>query len=335
MSPTEQSATRRAARTIDADRNPNALSVELLFETHHPSRPEIAAKQGAHDRCMILDDMQRAVLDPVAQREHAAHPHPLLLRSGDLVPDPLARDLPLELGEGQQHIERQPSHARRGVERLGHRDEGDAMGIERLDQLGEVGERAGQPIDLIDDDHVDPSRLHVDEQLLERWPLHRPAGEAAVVVTIPNQPPALMRLALDVGLARLPLGVEGIEILLKPLLGRDARIDGAPQAAPDRLVLHGEASPADAPFALQALVPFLLFRRSVPTSAGVVFPWRSPKKRWPFQVVPVIALAIWDRLPKVWPFQAKPSSRIMTRSSLPFHSRTSSAPAFKPKPSRG
>ena len=35
-----------------------------------------------------------------------------------------------------------------------------------LDQLGEVGERAGQPIDLIDDDHVDPSRLHVDEQLL-------------------------------------------------------------------------------------------------------------------------------------------------------------------------
>ena len=26
---------------------------------------------------------------------------------------------------------------------------------------------------------------------------------------------------------------------------------------------------------------------------------RSPKKRWPFQLVPVIALAIWDRLPKV------------------------------------
>ena len=46
-------------------------------------------------------------------------------------------------------------------------------------------------------------------------------------------------------------------------------------------------------------------------------------------MVPVIALAIWDRLPKVWPFQAKPSSRIMTRSSRPFHSRTSSAPAFR------
>ena len=42
------------------------------------------------------------------------------------------------------------------------------MGIERLDQLGKVGKRAGQAIDLIDDDHVDPSRLHVNEQLLER-----------------------------------------------------------------------------------------------------------------------------------------------------------------------
>jgi hypothetical protein len=56
---------------------------------------------------MIIDDVQSAILDPIAQRNHAAHPHPLLLRSGDLVPNPLARDLPLELGEGQQHVQRQ------------------------------------------------------------------------------------------------------------------------------------------------------------------------------------------------------------------------------------
>src|SRR5271163_2518034 len=67
---------------------------------------------------MIIDDVQGAILDPEAQRDYAAHPHPLLFRSRDLVPDPLARDLPLELGEGQQHIEGQPSHAGRGVERL-------------------------------------------------------------------------------------------------------------------------------------------------------------------------------------------------------------------------
>jgi hypothetical protein len=34
--------------------------------------------------------------------------------------------------------------------------------------------------------------------------------------------PALMRLTLDVGLRRLPLGVEGVEVLLKPLVGRDS-----------------------------------------------------------------------------------------------------------------
>jgi hypothetical protein len=82
-----------------------------------------------------------SILDPVAQRDHAAHPHPLLLGSGDLVPDPL------ELGKGQEHVQGQASHAGRGVERLGHRHEGDLVPVEQFNQLGEVGERAGQPID--------------------------------------------------------------------------------------------------------------------------------------------------------------------------------------------
>ena len=101
---------------------------------------------------MIIDDVQTALLDPVAQRDYAAHPHSLLFRSRDLISDPLAGDFPFELGEGQEHVKGQPSHARRGVERLGHRYEGDIVPVERLDQLGEVGERPGQPIDLIDDD---------------------------------------------------------------------------------------------------------------------------------------------------------------------------------------
>src|SRR5271168_1759677 len=96
---------------------------------------------------------------------------------------------------------------------------------------------------------------------------------------IPNQSPALVRLALNVGLARLPLGVEGVEVLLKPLIGRNGRIDSATQAASGRLILHGGEFPADAPFALQTAVPFLLFRRSAPASAAGVFPWRRPKKR--------------------------------------------------------
>src|SRR5271156_2995850 len=80
MPPTEQAAAGRAARAMGADRKSNAFSVELLFEAHHASRLEIAAKQGPHDLGMIFDDMQRAILDPVAQRDYAARPHSLLLR---------------------------------------------------------------------------------------------------------------------------------------------------------------------------------------------------------------------------------------------------------------
>src|ERR1700675_4186590 len=87
MSPTEQSAAGRAATAVDADRKPKALSVETLLETHHASRLEVSPKEGAHDLGMILDDMQRALLNPVTQGNHAAHPHSLLFRSGDLVPD--------------------------------------------------------------------------------------------------------------------------------------------------------------------------------------------------------------------------------------------------------
>src|SRR5438128_10822465 len=59
-----------------------------------------------------------------------------------------------ELSKGQQHIEGQPPHRARGVELLGHRHERGALGVEDLDQLGKIGERAGQPVDLVDDNDV-------------------------------------------------------------------------------------------------------------------------------------------------------------------------------------
>src|SRR6266404_2076241 len=68
---------------------------------------------------LINDEL--AVFDVVAQRQVAPHPHALALGRRDLVPDTLAGDLPLELGERQQHIQRQPSHRRSGVELLGDR----------------------------------------------------------------------------------------------------------------------------------------------------------------------------------------------------------------------
>src|SRR6516162_7272112 len=92
------------------------------------------------------------------KRRHPAHPHPLLLRGGDLVADALADDLTLELRKGQQNIEGQATHRRRRVELLRDRDKGGVSRIEDLDDLGKIGKRAGQPVNLVDDDDVDPPR---------------------------------------------------------------------------------------------------------------------------------------------------------------------------------
>src|SRR3984893_6178271 len=78
------------------------------------------------------------------QWRHAAHPHALFLGGGDLVADPFASDFPLELGEGQKDIQRQPSHAGGGVELLGDRHKRDAAAVEDVDEpagrnLGEAG----------------------------------------------------------------------------------------------------------------------------------------------------------------------------------------------------
>jgi hypothetical protein len=55
----------------------------------------------------------------------------------------------------------QPTHRRRGVELLGDRNERDRLGIKGLDQFGEIGERPGQPVDLVDDDDVYPAGVDV------------------------------------------------------------------------------------------------------------------------------------------------------------------------------
>jgi hypothetical protein len=116
--------------------------------------------------------VESALLDPVAERNRSAHPDALPFRGGDLVADSLAGDLALKLGERQEDVEGQPPHAGGGVEGLGHRDEGDTMRVEQLNQFGEVGKRSRQPVYLVDDDDVDLASLDIVQQLLERRPLH-------------------------------------------------------------------------------------------------------------------------------------------------------------------
>ena len=68
------------------------------------------------------------------------HPHALALGCGDLVANALRGHFALELGEAQQHVQRQAPHTGRGVEALCHRDEGRLCRIQPVDQFREVGQ---------------------------------------------------------------------------------------------------------------------------------------------------------------------------------------------------
>jgi hypothetical protein len=83
-----------------------------------------------------------------------------------------------------------------------------ALGIEHLDDLGEVGERAGQPIDFVGHHHIDLAGLDVGEKLLQCGAVHRGAGEAAIIIVLRQTGPALVALAVDEGFAGLALGMQ-------------------------------------------------------------------------------------------------------------------------------
>src|SRR4029077_13532078 len=98
---------------------PDAAGVEIVLQ--QPDRAEfgIATKDEAHGFRLAFDDDELAVLCPIPERWHAAHPHPFLLRGGDLVADALADDLALELREGQQNVEGQAVESECGAVAVG------------------------------------------------------------------------------------------------------------------------------------------------------------------------------------------------------------------------
>ena len=249
---------------------------KIAFERMDRAEFEIPGEERAdEDRLLVIDleNTRGGIRQVIAKREGAAHPEALLLRGRDLVADPFARDLALELGEGEQDVEGEPPHAGRGREGLRDRDEADGMALEDLDHAREVGEGAGEAVDLVDDDHIDPAGGDIRHEALQARAVHGAAGEAAIVVRHRDHPPALGLLAGDIGGTGLALGIERVEALFKPFLGTLAGIDGA---APDRTGrglcrIHGRAS---------GWLPSL----------------RRPKKRGPFQRVPVAASAIAERL---------------------------------------
>src|SRR5439155_7663801 len=84
-----------------------------------------------------------------------------------------------------------------------------------------------QPVDLVDEDEIDPGSLDVGEQTLQRRALHVAAREPAIVVAGPGQCPAPVTLAADVGLAGFALRLERVELLFEPFLGGFAGVDRA------------------------------------------------------------------------------------------------------------
>ena len=113
-----------------------------------------------------------------------------------------------------------------------------------------------------------------------------------------DQAPALVRLALDVGLAGFALGVERVELEVEIMLGRFPGVDrAAEKLAPWFLGtwLHGATL---GPLA-RTDERRRLSRRAVLAgicSASIAPAPRRPKNRGPFHFVPVISRAIKERL---------------------------------------
>ena len=147
------------------------------------------------------------------------------------------------------------------------------MRVKHLHQPGEVHQRPAQAVDLVDHDDIDPTVLDVGQQAAQGRALQRGAGEAAVVVAIGHQGPALSALAGDVRLAGVALGVEGVELPLQALLGALPGVDRAAQP------LHRGGQGGLGPLAPAHACPRAL---------------RRPKKVQPFQRVPVMARAMAD-----------------------------------------
>ena len=194
--------------------------IELAYRGDQRLVFEVEIKNGSDLAGFFLVDGQLGVawIDVLAQQGHAAGPFSLAACGGDFIASPFGNDFSFKLGKRQQHIQHESSHRAGSVELLSHRDERDLVPLKCLHHVGEIEQAATEPVDLINDNAVDGASFDVGEQSLERRPLHVPAGEAPIVITIGQTLPAFMMLAFDVGFSRFALSVKRIELLLQPFL---------------------------------------------------------------------------------------------------------------------
>src|ERR1700724_3591231 len=151
----EHSSARSSSISADSLLAPNSLLLQMRAQLRHTALFQIGAKDLLHPFGFFGLDRQLPVPKLVAEGNDSPHPHALALRGSNLVTDALARHFPLELREGKQNVESQPSHGSGGVELLSDGDEADALLVEMLYDLGEVGERSCEPINLVDHHRID------------------------------------------------------------------------------------------------------------------------------------------------------------------------------------
>src|SRR6202521_3881861 len=84
---------------------PNPTLVEVCPQFRDAAQGKVLLEDQADAVRLLLVDHELAVLDLVTERNGAAHPHALAPRGRELVADALAREFPLELGEGGQDVE--------------------------------------------------------------------------------------------------------------------------------------------------------------------------------------------------------------------------------------
>ena len=156
------------------------------------------------------------------------------------VPDAFGDDLPFVLGEGDQNAQKHTSGGVGGIEVLGYRDKADPLLVEPLDHLHEVQQRTREAVDLVHHDRIHLPRIHVGQQTLQSGALHVGAGESTVAVRVRQYPPALHALAFDVGLGRLPLSIQRIELLIEAFLVALAGINGTTDQLPPGGVARGD-----------------------------------------------------------------------------------------------
>ena len=100
---------------------------------------------------------------------------------------------PLELGDGAEHLQGKHPLRRRGVDRIAQGPKMRAALLQRFDHLQQMADRARQPVEADDDEHV--AALDLAHQLRQ----HRPGARGAGAVLLVDDPRSRRRAARRAG----------------------------------------------------------------------------------------------------------------------------------------